>query len=652
MTDSQRLPQIVLLISHLEQPKQKSRLSEMVATVAPFYSSSAEIRAIDTTVDSALKTAHDFERLNSADVFICSGATADYLRRHLNRPVLSMRMGGGDLLRALGEAREHGPKVALLSNRHTNADLASMQSLFTIEIHQASYNTLEQARVAVSEVKALGYKTVIGSSTVIELAEQEGLTGILSLSLDTIRKALEDALGVLQSNRIEIAKRRHLDGVLQHIPSGVAALNTEGNVLSVNPALSAIIGRDSEDLVGLSLQQLCPGLDLSEALNPHKRNENQLARIGEKTVIFNLLPTVENGDQTGYVFTCQETAAVLQADQHIRSSLRTGGFPARYRLEQFIGSSSTSIQLAELAKRYATTDSTVLITGESGTGKELLAQGMHNHSRRHNGPFVAINCAAFAESLLESELFGYHEGAFTGSRKGGKPGLIELAHGGTLFLDEIGDMPISLQPRLLRALQEREVLRLGGTEPTSVDIRVIAATHQELAESIDHGTFRKDLFYRLNILRLETVPLRERKSDIVLIARSILTKQLTSINRLDIANDLLETLLPHLLSHEWPGNIRELENILERAIFSADTLLTPDLAANYILQIIPEFKQPAHIRPQGRAESASSNLKSVSKLQEKQYVEDVLKACSGDMNEAARTLGISRSTLWRKLKLS
>ncbi|WP_449431718.1 propionate catabolism operon regulatory protein PrpR [Pseudomonas putida] len=650
MTDARALPQIILLITHLAAPKQKSRLSDMVATVAHFYSSSAEIRALDVTVDSALQTAQQLEQQNSADVFICSGATADYLRRHLNKPVLSMRMGGGDLLKALNEAQAHGPQVALLSNRHTNADLASMQSLFTLQIHQASYNTLEQARVAVGEVRALGYKTVIGSSTVVELAEQEGLTGILSLSIDTLRKALDDALGVLQSNRIEIAKRRHLDGVLQHIPSGVAALNRQGEVLSVNPALSAIIGRDGAQLVGRPLQQVCPGLDLAPLLDPLQNTENQLTRIGDKTVIFSLLPTVENGEQSGYVFTCQETAAVLQADQHIRSSLRTGGFPARYRLEQFIGNSVASKQLAELAKRYATTDSTVLITGESGTGKELLAQGMHNLSRRHNGPFVAINCAAFAESLLESELFGYHEGAFTGSRKGGKPGLIELAHGGTLFLDEIGDMPISLQPRLLRVLQEREVLRLGATEPTSIDIRVVAATHQDLASSIAQGAFRKDLFYRLNILRLETPPLRERKTDIVLIARSILARQLSASNRQDRANDLLDVLLGYLVAHEWPGNIRELENILERAVFSAETLLNPNLAANYILQIIPEFKQQANL--QASAEPTTSNLKSVSKLQEKQYVEDVLKGCSGDMNEAARTLGISRSTLWRKLKQS
>ncbi|MGE8051395.1 propionate catabolism operon regulatory protein PrpR [Pseudomonas monteilii] len=649
MIDSRRPPQIVVLISHLEQPKQMSRLSEMVATVAPFYSSSAEIRAIDTTVETALKTAKDYERLNSADVFICSGATADYLRRHLNRPVLSIRTGGGDLLRALDAAREHGTKVALLSNRHTNADLASMQSLFTIEIHQASYNTLEQARQAVVEVKSLGYRTVIGSSTVVELAEQEGLTGILSLSVDTIRKALDDALGVLQSSRIEIAKRRHLDGVLQHIPSGVAALDTDGLLLSVNPALSTIIGRNNEELVGLSLNQLCPELELSEALNPHKRTENQLVRIGEKTVIYSLLPTVENGDQTGYVFTCQETSTVLQADKHIRSALRTGGFPARYRLEQFLGSSSASTQLAELAKRYASTDSTVLITGESGTGKELLAQGIHNHGHRHNGPFVAINCASFAESLLESELFGYHEGAFTGSRKGGKPGLIELAHGGTLFLDEIGDMPISLQPRLLRVLQEREVLRLGGTEPTAIDIRVIAATHQDLSGSIEGGTFRKDLYYRLNILRLETVPLRERKADIIPIARSIMRKQLAAIHRLELADVLLEMLLKHLMTYDWPGNIRELENIIERAVFSSEQLLDLDMSSRYITQIIPEFKEHLTSQQPIPEPSSAGQLKSVSKLQEKQYIEEVIKACEGDLNKAAQQLGISRTTLWRRL---
>jgi propionate catabolism operon transcriptional regulator len=306
--------------------------------------------------------------------------------------------------------------------------------------------------------------------------------------------------------------------------------------------------------------------------------------------------------------------------------------------------------LLKLAQRYAVTASTVLITGESGTGKELLAQGIHNISGRHRGPFVAINCAAFPESLLESELFGYQEGAFSGSRKGGKTGLIEAAHRGTLFLDEIGDMPVSLQTRLLRVLQEREVLRLGATEPISIDIRIIAATHQDLSEAIAAGEFRSDLYYRLNILRLQTVPLRERSEDLADIARAILQRLNGDKPASSVQEKLLNALLPRLMTYHWPGNIRELENIIERAALSAEDLLQGAVIDDRNLAlVIPELLkgQALHQAPD---EAPVTDLKSIAREKEKQYVREMLKACDGNLAQTAAQLGISRSTLWRRLQ--
>ncbi|MDT4846868.1 Propionate catabolism operon regulatory protein [compost metagenome] len=306
--------------------------------------------------------------------------------------------------------------------------------------------------------------------------------------------------------------------------------------------------------------------------------------------------------------------------------------------------------MLDLARRYAQTDSTVLITGESGTGKELLAQSLHNASSRQPGPFVAINCAAFPETLLESELFGYEEGAFTGSRKGGKTGLIETAHTGTLFLDEIGDMPVSLQTRLLRVLQEREVLRLGASEPTPVDIRVIAATHCDLRGRIGAGSFREDLYYRLNILRLVVPPLRERIPDIPLLANALLQKLPRPADPAGLDQHLLQRLMPHLLKHRWPGNIRELENLVERAALSARVL--EGGASNGALHtLFPELFE-------GRAPDAlplvvalpAEDLRSFGKASEVAHVRQVLDSCDGDMDEAARRLGISRTTLWRRLR--
>jgi len=230
------------------------------------------------------------------------------------------------------------------------------------------------------------------------------------------------------------------------------------------------------------------------------------------------------GAAEGTVFTFQESRAVERLDRTLRSRQRPQQFSARYRLEDLVGESLPMERVRTLVRRYAKSDATVLVLGESGTGKEMVAQGMHQLSARRDFPFVAINCGAFPEALLESELFGYEEGAFTGARKGGKTGLIEAAHRGTLFLDEIGEMPLPLQSRLLRVLQEREVVRLGSTEPTRVDIRVMAATHRALTDAVEAGTFRADLYYRLNILSIALPPLRERPDDVMPLAAELLVQ--------------------------------------------------------------------------------------------------------------------------------
>ncbi|BAV75239.1 Fis family transcriptional regulator [Pseudomonas chlororaphis subsp. aurantiaca] len=616
------------------------------------YTDETHIQVLDTSVHEVLEVARGLERRDEVDVFICAGATAAYLRKHLTRPVLSMRIGGADLLRALGQARTHSSQVAILSYNRINADLEAMSELFTVQVHQASYTTLEEARLAVEHAAGCGCRSIIGSSTVVELAEQAGLQGVLSLSADTVRKALEEALGILNSQRIETAKRQHLNAVLRHIPAGVAAVDNQGVVQSLNPALALLLELPASAALGRPLQELCPELDLEQALRDGGGEENRVIRLGAHSVVSNLLPIMEDGQRTGMVLTCQDITSVQRADQRIRSSRRPGAFIAKYQLKQISGSSLANLEMLRLAERFALTDSTILITGESGTGKELLAQGIHNASRRPHGPFVAINCAAFPESLLESELFGYEEGAFSGSRKGGKPGLFEVAHRGTLFLDEIGDMPVSLQTRLLRILQEREVLRLGGTEPIAIDVRIIAATHQDLRGAIEVGSFRTDLYYRLNILRLQTTPLRERREDIALIAHNISQRLLVS-GQPQGADAMPAKLLPYLTAYTWPGNVRELENILERALLSAQELIRDgNIDEKCLARLIPElFEQPeAPSFSQHSHQQEMKDLRTVSKAAERQHVLQALEACDGNLDEAARQLGISRSTLWRRLR--
>jgi transcriptional regulator, propionate catabolism operon regulatory protein len=309
------------------------------------------------------------------------------------------------------------------------------------------------------------------------------------------------------------------------------------------------------------------------------------------------------------------------------------------------------LDVIDLARRYAQSDTTVLITGESGTGKELFAQGIHNESTRASRPFVAINCAGFPESLLESELFGYEEGAFTGTRKGGKPGLFEIAHTGTVFLDEIGEMPISLQTRLLRVLQAREVVRLGGTQPTPIDVRVIAATHRNLKERVASGEFRQDLYYRLNILRLKLPALRERGDDVALLAETLLTRLASGASFKKISvEQIIASLMPFLMRHTWPGNVRELENVMERAAVLLGGSDAQNVGSADLARAI--FDDEDVLAASASLSSGKAAVLDLVASRDRVRMLQVIGQCDGNLSMAAKQLGISRSTLWRRLKTS
>ncbi|MEO3988380.1 propionate catabolism operon regulatory protein PrpR [Pseudocitrobacter cyperus] len=320
-----------------------------------------------------------------------------------------------------------------------------------------------------------------------------------------------------------------------------------------------------------------------------------------------------------------------------RSHERLDTLRARYGLGDLIGESAAMEQVRRSILLYARSPAAVLIEGETGTGKELAAQALHQEyfarqGRRRQPPFVAINCGAIAESLLEAELFGYEEGAFTGSRRGGRSGLLETANGGTLFLDEIGEMPLHLQTRLLRVLEEKRVTRVGGQQPLAVEFRVISATHCDLRQAIADGRFRADLFFRLSALRLRIPALRERGEDIALLARRYLTQSLAALD--SPLNDMLQHriahCLPPLLRYPWPGNIRELRNITERLAL----LLSSEILSD-------ERDLPALLPELFAADSPPASMQSAS---------DVLAQFGGDRAAAARYLGVSRTTFWRRLK--
>lgn len=424
---------------------------------------------------------------------------------------------------------------------------------------------------------------------------------------------------------------KEAQAIIDSAHDGIIVIDQEARINLVNCNAMEILGLP-DHVIGSKITEFIPNSDLIRILETGKKETGDIATILNRKIIINRLPIVENGKVVGAVSNFKEINDIQKIEMKIRKKLHQSGLEARHQLSNIVGSSDEIKECKKLARKFSKTDVTVMVLGESGTGKELFAQGIHLNSRRAKGPFVAINCAALPESLLESELFGYEEGTFTGAIKGGKIGLFELAHGGTVFLDEIGEMPLRIQAMLLRTLEERQVRRVGGQKVIPIDVRIIVATNSDLERLIDQGMFRKDLYFRLNVLTLELPLLRERFSDIPELIHSILIglnekhdSKVTSIS---------EGVLSLFYQYDWPGNARELRNVIERMVLlTEDTTITLDDALFLKKKI------------------SKMNSKQMGKLErEKMNIISILEEVNGNKTKAAEKLGIDRTTMWRKMK--
>jgi transcriptional regulator with PAS, ATPase and Fis domain len=350
------------------------------------------------------------------------------------------------------------------------------------------------------------------------------------------------------------------------------------------------------------------------------------------------------------VSTFRDIGRVMRTENVVRRSL-SAGLVAKYKLKELVHVSPAMREVVELGKQYARTDSTILVMGETGTGKEIFAQGIHDLSRRSRFPFVSINCAALPEQLLESELFGHEEGAFTGSKRGGKPGRFELAHQGTIFLDEIDSTPEAMQIRLLRVLQEREVMRIGGDRIIPVDVRVIAAASRDLNAALREGQFRPDLFFRLNVLRIQIPPLRQRQEDIPVLLdffiRSFSDRQQIEPVRLPAGY------VNRLQQYDWPGNVRQLKNFAERLVLNCSLRCSPDMLEILFRELIQFSGVPGGTAPAAAPHAPTafkSHVREKVLQNERAIIQEALRNTRYRLSRTAEQLGISRTTLWRKMK--
>ena len=445
-----------------------------------------------------------------------------------------------------------------------------------------------------------------------------------------------------------------LGAVLDSSYDGIFITDGDGRVLYMNHACERLEGTEAASIVGKYMAELVVDGVYNDSVSLRVIRDGRSLTILQKTnsgreVMVSGTPVFSNG-RLALVVTNERDVTELN---DLRRKLEEHGrIAARYEkelellraknagnIEGIVFRSKQMASVIEVAIRVAAVDSTVLVQGESGVGKEVIAKLIYKHSTRFEGPFVDINCGAIPEMLLESELFGYEDGAFTGARSGGKQGLFEIADGGTLFLDEIGELPLSLQVKLLNFLQDHLVMRVGGAHPIPVDVRIIAATNRDLLNDVDEGRFRSDLFYRLSVVPIVVPPLRQRKDDIEPLIRHF---QSLFLARYGLAKTISPAAMKILINYEWPGNVRELENLVERLVLTCpDDIVYPEHLGGYLTDIGKIVSR--------LVEGGVMTLHDASEKFEQMYMKEMSHHFKGT-TDMARALGVDRSTIIRKLK--
>ena len=594
---------------------------------------------LDEGVKAARKLIDD-----GAEVIISRGGTATAIAKQLDEPVMEIIVSPYDIIRAVARAKKYGNHIGVVGFRNVIYGSKSLEEVLDVKIEELEIKDEKDALYVIDKAKKDGIQVIVGDAVSVRYSKKLGLQSVLVTSgKESISMALREAQELVAVRRREKARAEQFKAILDFTYEGIIATDAEGKISLVNPAAEKILAKTKTSLLYQPAGEVLPSLALKRVQEKGKPLLGELHRVGNSMVVHNLVPVITNHETTGIVITFQDAGHLQAVENKVRRELYLKGHVAQHTFENIITCSTTMKNVIEQARQFAQAEAAVVITGETGTGKEMFAQSIHNNSDRKDGPFVAVNCAAVPENLLESELFGYEEGAFTGARRGGKKGLFELAHNGTIFLDEIGELPLKLQARLLRVLQEKAIIRVGGDRVIPINVRIIAATHRNLEESVNKGTFRQDLYYRLNVLRVSLPPLRERKDDIPLLIDRLLEKICRRTNK---ARPIIsDKVLKIFSSYHWPGNVRELENILERlVVLKAGSSVYPEDIGEIKEKSIEKLHNEDIYK--GNVIELKGNLEEM----EKEIISTTLKLTGNDKEKTCEKLGISQTTLWRRLK--
>ncbi len=566
--------------------------------------------------------------------------------RQIGHSIVLVQKTDMDLIKVLLKAREVSDRVGLSVHEDEDIDVGVLETLLGMRIRVIPHSTVENLREGIRSAIAQGIRVLVGGGVSTAMALECNVPCFtIAPNSHSIKLALAQAKSVAKAKREERASAEQLVAILKLFHLGVLCVDQSGEIFFSNAKALEFLRISKKSHEGQGIAPYLDPLCISEVLRDGAPRIEAVTSIHGEDFVVTTLPVTIHARQQGVVAFFSDVASLHTITGRIRGLQRKSGFTAHFCIDDFQGESPAILRLKKTIRLYAGHGAALCIHGETGTGKELLAQALHNAGARQRYPFVAVNCAALPESLLESELFGYEEGAFTGARRGGKPGVFEMAHRGTLFLDEVGDMGHSAQLRLLRTLETRELIRVGGNSVIPVDIRVISASHKPLAELVAAGSFRRDLYYRLAVLRLHIPPLRQRPEDIPLLLADLLRRYGKT------ARFFTPAMHAAMTARDWPGNVRELRAFVESyLILLEDKAGDEELFFELLQEWESEMETPPS-RPHVKAVSAGSgaDLKTQLDQARQEIAFETVRRCAWNKRLAAARLGISYNTLWRIL---
>ncbi|MGV2291466.1 sigma 54-interacting transcriptional regulator [Trinickia sp. YCB016] len=545
-------------------------LSEKVERLISRYQDKVSISVLNTSLRDIADVIPVLEK-KKPDVIVSRGGMTWALKKSIATPVVDIPTSGYDIIDTLSPFLRSNKTIGVVGFKSVVDGCKKIADMLGIDVKEFTITELDVRAInsAKADFRHYVYSNsldVVISDTIFPVYFGESVYQFLPFNtgIDSIERALDEAVQLCDLLLRERIEQRQLNLILNSVDKTVVTINPQGDILYCNEQSQRAYNMRKN----AALTKFFPNLEIDwERLKSGEAVENELLASASGELVVNQYPIVEDDDLNRVVVTFQTASSLKGTEQKIRlKEAERKGLYAKYTFDDFVTRDAEMKTRLLLAQTYAATQATILVLGENGTGKEIVAQSIHNASPRRDGPFVAVNCGAIPAPILESELFGYVDGAFSGASRKGKAGLFELAHNGTLFLDEISELDKYLQTKLLRVLQERQLMRLGSDHIVPIDIRVVAATNKDIPTLIESGDFREDLYYRLNVLKVTMLPLRDRSEDV----RTIGAVRLAELRRqyhmppLEFSEELWD----FLNRYNWPGNVRQLNNIMERLALS------------------------------------------------------------------------------------